>query len=109
MPAKDIAKMLGRARSDGKGWWRCKCPCCHTEHRHRPMLCLKDGEHGGLKIKCWSDCPRSSIETALIGMGVMTLAPRDRSTTFKAPTPPPNIEGIEGERIRRLKWLATNV
>jgi hypothetical protein len=51
MPAKDIAKMLGRAMADGGGWWRCTCPCCHLNHR-RPMLCLKDGDHGGLKIKC---------------------------------------------------------
>jgi hypothetical protein len=101
-PAESIAKSLGRASADGNGFWRCNCPCCHVEHQRRPMLCLKDGDHGGLKIKCWKDCSRDSIERALADRGLMTYRQRRQ---FIEPQPI-NTDAEDEQRIRRIRWLA---
>jgi hypothetical protein len=103
MSAESIAKALGRARADGNGWWRCFCPC-HVDKR-RPSLCLKDGDHGGLKIKCWSDCSRDRIEHALAARGLMSL----RQRTSFAPPPPDSSADADAERLRRARWLLTNM
>lgn len=101
MSAESIARFLGKTINDGNGWWRCPCPCCYSGPRQRPMLCLKDGDKGGLKIKCWKDCKRADIEQVLFARGL--LSPAD--VTYYTPTPVNNDEDEDDRRLRKIEWL----
>ena len=65
------------------------------------MLCLKDGDKGGLKIKCWKDCKRADIEQVLFARGL--LSPAD--VTYYTPTPVNNDEDEDDRRLRKIEWL----
>lgn len=45
--AERIARALGAARREGRGW-RCRCPL-HGGN----SLVLRDGSHGRLLLRCW--------------------------------------------------------
>jgi hypothetical protein len=99
--AKQIAAALGNASDDGNGWHRCTCPA-HDDKR--PSLCLKDGDKGGLKIKCWAGCSRDAVERILLERGLLSLL---RPGTLPPPTI--TVDAGKDKRAEKLQRLARNI
>jgi putative DNA primase/helicase len=68
MTAQEIAAALGGAQRSG-AWWRCRCPV----HSSRgPTLALRDGDWGGLAIKCFGGCTSREVYSELRRRGLLT-------------------------------------
>src|SRR5436305_1731898 len=63
--AATIAATLGGAHRSG-AWWRCRCP---VHGSSRASLALRDGARG-LIVRCWADCDRADIVSALRALGM---------------------------------------
>jgi hypothetical protein len=96
--AEQIAIALGQHHDDGSGWHRCTCPAHADKH---PSLCLKNGDRGGLKIHCWSGCPRDAVERVLIERGFLS--------PLRQGIPPPIVialaDGGDDPRTEKLHQL----
>src|SRR6266436_5380591 len=65
MSALDIARALGGARREGKGW-RCRCPL----HGGRSLV-LRDGAGGCILATCWGGCDRLDVLAELRRRGLL--------------------------------------
>jgi hypothetical protein len=65
MNAAQIARALGDARREGRGW-RCRCPL----HNGR-SLTLRDGDGGCVLVTCWAGCDRLDVIAELRRRGLL--------------------------------------
>ena len=67
MSAEQIARALGGAARNGRGWVaRC---CCHEDRR--PSLSLGDGDNGELIVHCFANCDYRDILVELRRRGLL--------------------------------------
>jgi len=83
MNAERIARALGGARRNGRGWLAL---CCGHEDK-RPSLSLCDGDDGKLLVKCFAGCDSRDILAELRRRGLLDDR-RDFRPTRKASLPP---------------------
>jgi hypothetical protein len=84
MSAAQVARALGGATRNGRGWVaRC---CCHEDRR--PSLSLCDGDDGKLLVKCFAGCDPRDILAELRRRGLLDDRQRDFRPTRKAWLPP---------------------
>jgi hypothetical protein len=84
MSAEQIARALGGAARNGRGW---VARCCYHEDR-RPSLSLRDGDNGRLLVKCFAGCDSRNILAELRRRGLLDDRRRDFTPTRKASLPP---------------------
>ncbi|MGC2200360.1 MAG: toprim domain-containing protein [Stellaceae bacterium] len=70
--ASEIAKALGGAHRSG-AWWRCRCPVHGSQGA---TLALRDGDRGGLAIKCFGGCCSHEVYAQLRRLGLLTRVDR---------------------------------
>jgi Toprim domain len=61
----EIARVLGDARREGRGW-RCRCPL----HGGRSLV-LRDGDQGRVLATCWAGCNRFDVLAELRRCGLL--------------------------------------
>lgn len=84
MTAREIAAALRAAHRSG-AWWRCRCPV----HCSRgPTLALRDGERGGLIVKCFGGCDAPDVLAELRRLGLISDGARDRPHRLPGTTRP---------------------
>jgi putative DNA primase/helicase len=66
MNAAQIARALGKARREGRGW-KCLCPA-HDDHD--PSLSIAEGEAGKPLFQCRTGCSQDAVIEALKRRGL---------------------------------------
>jgi len=64
--AADIARALGNAEHEGRGWWRCVCPR-HYGH----SLTVHDRPGGRIVVQCFGGCDYKTVFRALFDLGLL--------------------------------------
>ncbi len=86
MTAADFAALV-HAQRTGVGRWKA---CCPAHKDHSPSLSIREGDRGGVLLKCFAGCALDSILAAL------KLAKRD---LFAGPPPSPaQIAAVQAAR-----------
>jgi hypothetical protein len=68
-----VVSRLDRAKRGSGGWWSARCP---SHDDQGPSLSLREGDKGGVIVKCHAGCAFEDIAGALESLGV------DRSSLF---------------------------
>src|ERR1700751_3128249 len=96
MNAERIARALGRACREGRGW-RTNCPV-HGGH----SLVVTDGCGGRLLVKCWGgDC---SAEEIFRELRALQLSSADNRPRLSVQSEPPD-NANDARRIARAQWV----
>jgi len=95
MSAADIARSLGHARREGRGW-RCRCPL----HGGRSLV-LRDGHGGRVLVTCWGGCDRLDVLSELGRCGLLD----ERTSECKSSaTSAPHRYADPEDDARRIAW-----
>jgi hypothetical protein len=96
MSAVEIARALGDARREGRGW-RCRCPL----HGGRSLV-LHDGDGGCVLATCWAGCDRRDVIAELRRLGLLYGRPSD----YRPAALPPCQGDLARDAARSARALA---